>query len=81
MKSSTLTSKGQVTIPKEIREYLKVKSGDLIDFIIDREGSVVVRAGTLHVGDLKGLLKKPGRKPVSLEQMDQAILHQHGNRR
>jgi antitoxin PrlF len=81
MKTSTLTSKGQVTIPKEIRDFLKVKSGDLIDFIVDRQGTVVVRAGTMHVGELQGLLKEPGRKPVSLEAMDQAILRQHGRRR
>ena len=81
MKNSTLTSKGQVTIPKEIRDFLKVKSGDLIDFIIDRDGKVVVRAGTVHVGELKGLLKKPGRRPVSIEDMDRAILRQHSSRR
>jgi antitoxin PrlF len=81
MKSSSLTSKGQVTIPKEIRDFLKVKSGDLIDFVIDRHGNVVVRPGTVHLGELKGLLKKPGRKPVSLEEMDLAILHHHGKRR
>jgi antitoxin PrlF len=81
MKSATLSSKGQVTIPKEVRDFLKVKSGDLIDFVIDKAGNVVVRAGTLHVGELKGMLKKPGRKPVSLEEMDQAILRLHGKRR
>jgi antitoxin PrlF len=81
MKNSTLTSKGQVTLPKKIREFLKVKPGDLIDFVIDREGNVVVRAATIHVGELKGILHEPGRKPVSLEQMDRAILEHHGKRR
>ena len=81
MRSSTLTSKGQVTLPKEIRDFMKVKSGDLIDFVIDREGNVVVRAGTIHVGELKGILHRPGRKPVSLEEMNRAILRHHRKRR
>jgi AbrB family looped-hinge helix DNA binding protein len=81
MRSSTLTSKGQVTLPKEIREFLKVKSGDLIDFIIDREGKVVVRPASVHVSELKGLLHRPGRKPVTLREMDEAILRHHRNRR
>ena len=81
MKSSTLTSKGQVTLPKEIREFLKVKSGDLIDFIIDRDGRVLVRAASIHVGELKGLLHRPGRKPVTLREMEEAILRKHRDRR
>jgi AbrB family looped-hinge helix DNA binding protein len=81
MKSATVTSKGQVTIPKEIRDFLSIKSGDLIDFVIDQDGKVVVRASTVHVGELKGLLKRPGRKPVTLEEMDRAILRQHRKRR
>ena len=81
MRSSSLTRKGQVTIPKEIREYLKVKSGDRVDFVVDRDGKVVVRAGTVHVSELKGILYRPGRKPVSLKDMDSAILRQQGGRR
>ena len=50
MPCSSLTKKGQVTLPKEIREFLKVKSGDIIDFVIDGEGNVLVRAGNVHVG-------------------------------
>jgi antitoxin PrlF len=78
MRHSTLTSKGQVTIPKEIRELLKVESGDRIDFVIDPTGNVVVHAGTVHLGDLKGILHRPGRKAVSIEEMDQAVRRRHG---
>ena len=79
-RSSTLTSKGQVTLPKEIRDYLQVRAGDLIDFLVDGDGNVVVRPVTVRVGELKGLLYKPDRKPVSLEAMDQAIHREHGKR-
>ena len=77
MPSSTLTSKGQVTLPKDIRDLLKVKPGDRIDFLVNGEGNVQVRPGTVHVSELKGLLHRPGRKPVSLKEMDQAVLRTH----
>jgi antitoxin PrlF len=81
MSSATVTSKGQVTIPKKVRDFLKLEPGDLIDFIIDQEGKVVVRASTVHVHELKGLLKRPRRKPVTLEEMDRAIVRHHRKRR
>lgn len=73
MPTATLTSKGQVTLPKQVRETLKVKPGDQIDFVLDAEGEVRVRAGRFDVRDLKGLLHRPGRRPVSLEAMNDAI--------
>ncbi len=73
MASATLTSKGQLTLPKKIREHLKVATGDAVDFVIGADGEVRVRAGDVDVRDLRGLLHKPGRRPVTLEQMDDAI--------
>ena len=73
MPSATVTSKGQVTIPKEIRTLLCVKVGDLLDFVVGENGRVEIRPGTLQPGDLKGLLHRPGRRPVTLEEMDRAI--------
>jgi len=81
MPSATVTSKGQVTIPKAIREFLKVNEGDLIDFVIDDRGQVVVRPGTVDIRELKGVLRRPGRRPVTLEEMDAAILRQGAKRR
>ncbi len=80
MPSATLTSKGQVTIPKTVRELLGVKPGDQLDFVVDDEGRVVVRAGTVHVQDLKGLLQHPRRRPVSLREMQAAIARRHAAR-
>lgn len=73
MPSATVTSKGQITIPKPIREFLRVKPGDVVDFTIEDQGRVLMRAGTVDVGELKGMLHRPGRRPVSLEEMDAAI--------
>lgn len=73
MAVSTLTSKGQTTIPKEIRDLLGLAAGDKLDFVVEADGRVVLRPATLDVRALKGLLHKKGRTPVSLEEMDQAI--------
>jgi AbrB family looped-hinge helix DNA binding protein len=63
-----------VTIPKEIRQFLRVKCGDRVDFVINDEGKVIVKSGTVEVRELKGLLRRPGRRPVSLDAMEDAIL-------
>lgn len=79
MPSASLTSKGQVTIPKPIRELLKVKTGDRLDFVV--EGNrVVIRPGTLDLRSLRGLLHRSGRKPVSPEDMDAAIARWHARK-
>ncbi len=81
MPSTTVTSKGQVTIPKRIRDFLRVKPGDRIDFDIDAGGKVVVRPGGTDIRALKGLLHRRGRAAVSLEAMEAAIARPHGRRR
>ena len=69
---ATVTSKGQVTIPKPIRDRLHLEPGDKIDFILDEAGDVRVTPVTVPVARLKGIVPKPGC-PVSLEKMDEAI--------
>jgi antitoxin PrlF len=73
MPSTTVTSKGQVTVPKRIRELLRVKPGDRLDFVVDPDGRVTVRAGTASIAELKGVLRRPGRRAVSLEAMEAVI--------
>ena len=73
MPAATLTSKGQLTLPKRIRELLKLETGDIVEFIVAPDGRIEVRAGTYDVGELRGLLKRSGRKTVSLKEMDAAI--------
>jgi len=78
MASSTLTSKGQTTIPKDIREYLNLQPGQRIDFIVDEEGRVVLRPATLHIRDLAGILYREGQRPISVEEMNRVIRARHG---
>ena len=74
MLTSTVTSKGQVTIPKAIREFLKVEKYDKIVFIPLEDGKVMITTKQAPASGLFGMLKhrKP-KKPVSAEDMDAAI--------
>ena len=71
MLSSTLTARGQTTIPAEIRKKLALKPGDRILYL-EEEGRVRIIAADKRTRDLHGLLPKPD-KPVSLEEMEEAI--------
>ena len=73
MTVATLTSKGQITIPKQVREHLKLNPGDKLDFVIESEGRVVIRPAKLDVRELKGLLKRRDGKVLSIEEMNAAI--------
>lgn len=79
MPTSTVTSKGQTTIPKEIRDHLHLKPGDRVEFVTDEDGRVVVLAATVDVAELAGMLKPPAN-PVSLEEMAQAVRKRGGRR-
>ena len=72
MAVSTVTSKGQTTIPGEIRRLLKLKPGDRIEFVVEADGKVVLVPATVPVSELEGLLA-PAARRVSLEAMDGAI--------
>lgn len=80
MPSAKITSKGQVTLPKQVREQLRLKPGDRVDFVVGEDGQVRLKAGRLHVSELKGLLHEPDRPAVSLEEMEEAIARRHGGR-
>lgn len=67
--AATLTSKGQTTIPKEIRDGLGMKPGDRISFTLMPDGTVIMRVKRKSVMKLAGVLHKKGRKPVSTEQL------------
>jgi len=72
MSAATITSKGQITIPKEIRALLGLHSGDRINFIVDESGEVRFVPVTRDVRALKGMIRTP-KKPVELEEMAATI--------
>lgn len=73
MASTTMTSKWQMVVPKEVREHLGIRAGDQLDFVIRDNGDVVVRPAGTDVRQLRGLLRRKGAKPVSVQQMRQAV--------
>jgi AbrB family looped-hinge helix DNA binding protein len=70
---STLTSKGQITIPKEIRDWLSLKIGQRLDFSVDEAGKLIVTPRNRDVTALRGMLRSPRQRPVSVEEMNAAI--------
>jgi AbrB family looped-hinge helix DNA binding protein len=66
---STLTSKGQTTVPKAIRESLRLKSGDRITFTLMPDGTVLMRVKNKSVMGLAGTLRRRGRKALPVEEL------------
>jgi len=73
MPAATLSSKGQVVIPKVIRERLGLHPGDTLDFLVQESGDVLIRPAVVDVRSLRGMLHRPGMRPVSIEEMNRAI--------
>lgn len=72
MASASLTSKGQITIPIEVREELGLKTGDRIEFVKSEEGKFFIQPKKGSIMNLRGMFKGTG-KPVSIEEMDEDI--------
>jgi AbrB family looped-hinge helix DNA binding protein len=66
MAEATVTSKGQITIPADIRRAMGLTTKDRVVFTVMPDGTTVMRAKTKSIADLKGMLKNPGKKvPIS----------------
>ena len=71
MQESTITVKGQTTLPRDVRAALGLTSGDRVRYVI-LDGEVrILKARS--VKELRGVLARPDQQPVSLEEMDEAI--------
>lgn len=72
MPVATITSKGQITIPAEVRQILRVEAGDRVEFVEIEPGRFEFVAATRSVTSLKGMFGPPSRI-VSIEEMNEAI--------
>jgi antitoxin PrlF len=72
MTTATVTSKGQITIPAEVRQALHVETGDRVEFVQIEPGQFMVVAANRSVTELKGMFGKTA-KTVSIEDMNRAI--------
>ena len=75
MPTATLTSKGQITIPADVRQSLNVEAGDRIEFVQVEPGRFELVAATQSVSALKGMFGKAKRR-VSIEEMNPVIAKQ-----
>jgi antitoxin PrlF len=73
MPIATVTSKGQVTIPKEIRDRLKLKQGARIRFTENTDGTVTLRAQTRSILDLAGTLKPKDGRHLTVDELHDAV--------
>jgi AbrB family looped-hinge helix DNA binding protein len=71
MPAATLTSKGQITLPKTVRDRLQLGEGDRVEFVETADG-YLLRAATADVRELKGILSGRGQA-VTIEEMNSAI--------
>jgi antitoxin PrlF len=78
MPTATITSKGQITIPLEVRKSLKLKAGDKVNFFQSEDGKYTFEPKTGSIMEMRGILQKMGYAPLgyapTIEEMDQVIL-------
>lgn len=73
MSTATMTSKGQITVPREVREDLKLVPGSKVMFVKLGPGHYRIVARTGRIDDLFGLLHRPGQRTLSIEEINEAI--------
>ncbi len=72
MPAATITSKGQITLPKAVRDHLQLETGQRIEFLIGDDGTVTVWPVTADVTSLKSMLPPP-KRTLTLDQIDTII--------
>lgn len=72
MATAAITSKGQITIPIEVRRKLGLKPGDRVRFVESENGEIILKPKTGSIMDMRGFFKWRG-KPVTIEEMNETI--------
>ena len=70
MTESTITAKGQTTVPADVRALVHAEPGTRLVWSVMPDGTIIVRAKTKSILDMAGMLKAPERKRVAIEQMN-----------
>jgi len=76
MITATLTTKGQLTIPKSIRDSLHLEAGDRVAFILQGDSEAVLKPVTKSVDEVFGKLHSPHQPARSVEEMNAAVAEQ-----
>jgi AbrB family looped-hinge helix DNA binding protein len=69
MPIATITSKGQMTLPKEVRDGMRLKPRDQVHVTLLANGAAIIRPKNRSIKDLYGVLHRPGRKPLSIDEL------------
>jgi antitoxin PrlF len=77
--SSTMTSKGQITIPKDVRDDLGLQAGSTVLFVKVGQGSYRMVARTGRIQDLAGILQRTGQRPLTIEEINEGIAEAAAN--
>jgi len=72
MSEARMTTKGQITLPKDIRDRLGLKQGDRVRFIVEDDGRVRLLPAKRDVSELFGILPRPERA-LSIDEMDEIV--------
>jgi AbrB family looped-hinge helix DNA binding protein len=67
-----MTSKGQTTVPKEVRTYLGLEEGTQVEWTLD-DGKATVKPKTVSLDDIYGMLWRPEEPSMTVEEMDEAL--------
>ena len=81
MTTATLTSKGQITIPKPIRDALGLHTGQTVSFVLADRNAVVMQPLNTDVRRLAGMFHRPGRPVITDAAMRRAIVQRAGRAR
>ena len=81
MITATLTTKGQITIPKSVRDSLHLRSGDRIAFVLRGDSEAVLKPITKSVDDVFGMLHAPSQPKLTVTEMNQAVANRIRNRK
>ena len=73
MITAPVTSKGQITIPKSIRDFLHLSVGNKISFVLNGKKQVIMKPVNLTVDELFGKFRNPKKQPISIEKMNSHI--------
>ncbi|NCO42795.1 MAG: hypothetical protein AUJ96_10505 [Armatimonadetes bacterium CG2_30_66_41] len=78
MATATLSARGQMTIPRVIREHLHLHPGDRLEFVIRDGQEVTIRPPSADIRELRGMLAHKVKRPVTVEEMNEAIRQRAG---
>ena len=70
MAESTITAKGQTTVPADVRALVRASTGTRLVWTVTSDGTIIVRAKSKSILDMAGMLKAPKGKRVAVEDMN-----------